>query len=103
MQYSKQVIFNLPLEKVIELFNNPDNLKYWMPELIKSEIISGISGQTSAVGKLTIKDGAKEYQVIETVTQKNLPFEFTRTYDMQNILMIISDSKHQKPNPVHIE
>lgn len=92
MQYTSIVEINAPLARVIELFNNPDNLQYWMPELIHSELISGTLGATGAVGRLTLKDGSKEYEVIETVTMKNLPSIFARTYQMKNILLTINDS-----------
>lgn len=92
MKYTSSVDINAPLNRVIELFNNPDNLPAWMPELIHSELISGTLGQTGAVGKLTMQDGSKKYEVIETVTMKNLPSIFARTYKMKNILLTIKDS-----------
>ena len=92
MKYTSAIDINLPLNRVIELFNNPDNLKYWMPELISSELISGTLGKTGAVGKLRFKDGNKEYEMIETVTTKNLPSIFARTYELKNIFITIKDS-----------
>ncbi len=45
MQYTNEVIINLPVDKVVELFDNPDNMKYWQPGLVSFENISGTPGQ----------------------------------------------------------
>lgn len=92
MKYTSSVDINAPLNRVIELFNDPINLPQWMPKLIHSELISGTLGKTGAVGRLTMKDGSKKYEVIETVTMKNLPSIFARTYQIKNILLTIKDS-----------
>lgn len=33
MKYTCEITINQPLNKVIELFDNPDNLKHWQPGL----------------------------------------------------------------------
>ena len=33
MKYQNEIEINLPLNRVIELFDNPDNLKRWQPGL----------------------------------------------------------------------
>ena len=41
MKYSVVCDINLPRDKVIELFDNPDNLPKWMDRLAKFERLSG--------------------------------------------------------------
>ena len=81
MKYSCKVEVNTPRTKVIELFDNPDNLPKWQPDLIRFEPISGIPGHPGAKSRLTYRSGKGEFEMIETVTERNLPDEFAGTYE----------------------
>lgn len=100
MKYEIEVKINLPREKVIELFNNPDNMKYWQPGLLSFEHISGEAGQVGAKSRLHYKMGKREIKMIETITVNNLPHEFSGTYEakgvwnqVQNYFMDLDDNK----------
>ena len=82
MKYKNEIKINLPVAKVIELFDNPDNLKHWQPGLISFEHLSGTPGQPGAKSKLTFQHGKNKREMIETVTVRNLPKEFSGTYEM---------------------
>ncbi len=84
MKYTNEVEINKPLEEVIPLFDNPDNLYKWMEGLQSFEHISGTPGQPGAKSKLKFKVGKREMVLIETVTVRNLPKEFTGTYESEN-------------------
>lgn len=84
MKYTNEVEINKPLEEVIRLFDNPDNLSKWMEGLQSFEHISGTPGQPGAKSKLKFKVGKREMVLIETVTVRNLPKEFTGTYESEN-------------------
>lgn len=88
MQYTNEVIINLPVDKVVELFDNPDNMKYWQPGLVSFENISGTPGQAGAKSRLRYKMGKREIEMIETITIRNLPDEFSGTYETQNVYNI---------------
>lgn len=45
MKYKLDIIINKPVDEVIKLFDNPDNLKKWQPELVSFEHLSGEEGQ----------------------------------------------------------
>jgi hypothetical protein len=85
MTYSNEIEINLPRERVILLFDNPDNLKEWMPGLISFEPVSGIQGQPGAVSKLKFQMGKRMMEMTETVTVRQLPDEFSGTYEMKNV------------------
>lgn len=81
MKYSCEVEINVPRSKVIELFDNPDHMPKWQPDLIRFEPISGVPGQPNAKSRLTYRSGKGEFEMIETVTERNLPDEFSGTYE----------------------
>jgi hypothetical protein len=85
MKYSNEVIINLPLKKVIELFDSEENLFKWQPELISMEHLSGEKGEVGGKSKMNYKMGKREVEMIETITLKNLPKEFTATYEAKGV------------------
>lgn len=85
MKYTNEIIINKPIDRVIELFDNTDNLKKWMPGLVSFEHLSGEPGQVGAKSKMVFKQGKKETTMIETVTVRDLPHEFSGTYELPGI------------------
>ncbi len=85
MKYSNEVIINLPLDRVIELFDNEENLFKWQSELISFEHFSGEKGEVGAKSKLKYKMGKREVEMTETITVKDLPKEFSGTYEAKGV------------------
>jgi hypothetical protein len=81
MKYSCELEIKLPRTRVIELFDNPDNLSKWQPGLLRFEPLSGTPGQPHAKSKLTYRQGKGEFVLIETITVRDLPEEFSGTYE----------------------
>ena len=71
MKYTLSTTINLPRSKVIELFDNPDNMSKWQPELQSFEHISGEPGEPGAKSRLKYKMGKREVEMIETITARN--------------------------------
>ena len=83
MQYTIETEINQPREKVIKLFDNPDNLAYWQPGFISFTHESGEAGQPGAVSRIRYDHGnGKEFDMIETVKVRNLPKEFSGTFEV---------------------
>ena len=91
MKYQNEIEINLPLYRVIELFDNPDNLKHWQPGLESFEPISGTPGQPGAKSRLKYNMGNRKIEMIETITKRNLPDEFSGTYEAKGVYNIISN------------
>lgn len=83
MKYSNEVIINAPINRVIELFDNADNLKHWMTGLQSFEHLSGTPGQQGAKSKMVFLHGKRRMEMIETILVRDLPAEFTGQYDTQ--------------------
>jgi carbon monoxide dehydrogenase subunit G len=91
MKFSCETEINKPVEKVVELFDNPDNLKKWMEGLQSFEHISGTPGHPGAKSKLKFQMGKRAIEMIETVTVRNLPHEFSGTYEAQGVFSVVKN------------
>lgn len=91
MKYSTEIEIDKPLDKVIELFDNPDHMKKWMEGLQSFESISGIPGQPGAKARLKFKVGKREFEMIETIITRNLPDEYSGTYDVNGIINLVKN------------
>ena len=79
--YTISIEIDLPREKVIELFDNADNMYHWQNGLQSFEHISGEPGQAGAKSKLVYIHGKHTIELIETITKRNLPDEFDGSYE----------------------
>jgi len=91
MNYTVAVEIDLPRARVLELFDNPDNMTKWQPDLVSFEHISGEPGQTGAKSRLSYKMGRRDIEMIETITKRNFPDEFNGTYQTKGIFNIITN------------
>jgi len=91
MKYTVETEINLPIARVVELFDDPENLKHWQPGLISFEPISGTPGQPGAKSKLKYKMGKRDIEMIETITVRNLPDEFSGTYEAKGVFNIVKN------------
>lgn len=91
MKYASEIEINQPIEKVIALFDNPDNMKLWMEGLQSFEHLSGTPGQVGAKSRLRFKMGKRELEMIETITVKDLPREFSGSYEMKGVFNIVKN------------
>jgi len=86
MIYEKELIIELPRDKVVELMDSFDNLKKWQPGLKSFEHISGEPGQKGAITKLIYEERGREVEMTETIVTRNFPNEFTALYEGKNVI-----------------
>ena len=91
MKYTNEIEINLPIDRVITLFDNPDNMKHWQPGLQSFEHISGTPGQVGAKSRLRYKMGNREIEMIETILKRDLPHSFDGTYEAKGVYNVISN------------
>lgn len=91
MKYTNEVIINAPREKVVELFNDPNDLAKWQEGFISMELLEGNPGAVGSKHKLRYKMGKREIEMIETITQYNLPDTFSATYEAKNVFNSIDN------------
>ena len=85
MKYILEIKIDLPRDEVIELFDNPDNLKHWQPGFVSFEHYEGTPGTAGAKSKIKYDVNGREFELIETITVKNLPDEFSGTFDHKSM------------------
>lgn len=81
MKYCLEMELNRNRHHVVELFDNPDNLTKWQPDLLEFRILHGIPGQVGAKTRVLYRMGRKQIEMTETVISRNLPDEITFTYE----------------------
>ncbi|MFT4680216.1 MAG: hypothetical protein ACI9YU_000044 [Flavobacteriales bacterium] len=81
MKFSCSVEIALPIDRVIELFDNSDNLMKWQDGLVSFEHLEGEPGQPGAISKLVFKNGKKTFDLFEEISVRNFPDEFSGIYD----------------------
>ena len=85
-----------PDERVIELFDSFENLKQWQEGLEEIEHLSGESGQPGAKTRLVYNMGKRKMEMIETILTRNMPDEFSGTYDAPGVHNIVRNTFHDQ-------
>jgi carbon monoxide dehydrogenase subunit G len=91
MKYTTEIEINKPVDRVVELFDNPKNLDKWMKGLQSFQPISGTTGQAGAKSLLKFKMGKRDIEMVETITVRNLPSEFSGTYEAKGVYNIVKN------------
>jgi uncharacterized membrane protein len=86
MEFICNVEIEKPIEKVIQLFINPDNLKEWQDGFVSMEHISGTPWQAGAKSKLVYNSGKRVIELVETIQANNLPNELTALYEHKHMV-----------------
>jgi hypothetical protein len=86
MKFTCSVEIDLPVEKVVRLFDNDENLKEWQDGFISIEHISGIPGESGAKSRIIFQTGRHKMELIETILVKNLPNEKTGLYEHKQMV-----------------
>ncbi len=95
LKYTLEIELNLPRKKVIELFDNPNNLKKWQHGLQSFELIEGEAGEVGAKSRLLYLMGNRKIEMIETITARNLPEEFSGTYEADGVWNLVENYFHE--------
>lgn len=80
MKFKGSIDINQPVEKVVALWADPQNLKEWQDGFVKKETISKTEGEEGAVSKMYYKAGGRELELTETVISNQLPDSFEGHY-----------------------
>ena len=84
-KYKNEVVINASREKVIELFENPDNLIKWQPGFISMVHLTGDLNEVGSTYELKFKMGKRDLVMKETMIAKNLPDMITFTYEAKGV------------------
>lgn len=85
MKYNCEIRIDVPRHKVIEFFDSFENMKHWQEGLVSYEHLEGQAGHPGAKTRLKYKMGKRELEMVETITVRNLPDEFSGTYEAKGV------------------
>jgi hypothetical protein len=85
MKYKTEIVVDLPRKKVIELFDNMDNMQHWQEGFIDYRLLEGKAGQSGAKTLLHYKMGKRKIEMVETITERNLPDVFSASYETKGV------------------
>jgi uncharacterized membrane protein len=89
MKYTVSIDINKPIDEVVRLYDNVDNMKKWMEGFQDIEPIEGTPGMPGARSKLTFETGKRKIKMVETIQSKNLPEEMTCIYEAKGVYNIV--------------
>ncbi len=94
MKYQTEIIIDKPRDEVIALFDNVENMKKWMVGLKSFEAISGEPGQEGAKSHLVFEQNGRTIEMVETITTRNFPDEFSGTYEAKGVMNWVNNYFH---------
>lgn len=86
MKYSCEIVIHQSRDKIVALFSNPENMKYWQKGLKSKELLSGEAGKQGAKTRLCYELGKRKVAMVETVMVVNPPEEFHSYYETKGVL-----------------
>jgi hypothetical protein len=89
MKYTTEIEINKPIEQVVALFDEPANMKHWMEGLLGIEYLSGVPGQPGAKARLKFKVRSRSFDMVETITGRDLPKSFSAKYETGSVINIV--------------
>lgn len=92
MKFSCSIEIELSREKVVELFDNPDNLNKWQDGFVSFEHLSGMPGQQGAKNKLVYKSRKHVIELTETILANNLPDDINCLYEHKHMVNTMRSS-----------
>lgn len=95
MKYREELMLELPRDSVVDLFDDPDNLSEWQPGLKSFDLISGEAGHPGAKSRLRYEMDGREIEMIETIEVRNLPEEFSGTYEAKGVWNRVVNRFHE--------
>ncbi len=80
MKYTTSILINAPLQKVVELWENPAHFHQWQDGFESITHLEGVPNTKDAKSKIVLNDKMK-IELIETIITNNLPTEKTALYE----------------------
>lgn len=85
MKYTTEITIEKPIEEVMALFKDAENLKHWQRGLKRTKLLKGESGKEGAKRKLDINLEGRHITMIETITKCELPKHWHARYTSKGL------------------
>ncbi len=81
MRYICTVAIDAPLNEVVNLWTNEEHFDQWQDGFESIELLEGEKDGIGAKSKITIQQGKRKLELIETILVQNLPTERKALYE----------------------
>jgi hypothetical protein len=98
MKYTTEIVLDIPRSKVIEFFDNPENMKFWQEGFISYEHINGEPGEVGSQMRLKYDMGKRKIDMIETISSRDLPDEFNAIYETKGVWNEVKNFFYEEGN-----
>lgn len=87
MEYSNEIVINLPREEIMKFWMDPEMMKKWSPTLETIELVEGKAFTQGAKSKLIFKveKGKKPVEMLETIIKIEIPTIFNYLFEMDGV------------------
>lgn len=92
MKFTCTVDIDAPLDQVVELFKDTENLKAWQDGIQSFEHLSGNANEAGAKSKIVFQQGKQRIELIETIQVMDLPREKTALYEHTHMVNTMKSS-----------
>ncbi len=86
MKFALAITINLPRERVLEIFDDHDNVTKWQPNLVSRELLEGKLGYPGCRTRMVFNTLGQRIEMLETVISRDLPDEFRAEYSSNGVL-----------------
>lgn len=91
MKYTAEIRIKLPRSKVLELFDNTENLYKWQPGLRSFTHLEGEAGEEGARSEMVYEGRKGDLVITETITLKKLPEQFHMNYSSRGVFNVVEN------------
>lgn len=91
MKYPNEITINVTRDRLVELMDNPENMKHWQKGLVSYEFLEGEPGQVGSTMQLDFKMGKRDLSMIETITINEFPERFAATYQTKGVWNLVDN------------
>jgi hypothetical protein len=91
MKYSVKLKIDKPISEVVALFEDRKNDRLWMEGFVEKIPIKGEEGELGAKCKVVFEMGKRKMEMIEEITEKNLPESYVTTYTTPSVFNIVKN------------
>ena len=85
MQLTIDVVIDIDRSGLLEIFEDPAQMKEWQPTLLSYELLEGKHAHVGARARIIHRMGPTTVQMMETVTQRELPNLFAAHYEGRGV------------------
>ena len=91
MNFTTQVVIELPRQRVIELVSDPGNLPEWQPGIKSVELIEGERNTVGAKSRVVFDFRGVRLEMLETITSYAPPDMFAARYDARGVRNLVEN------------